>query len=174
MPGRVRGNFSGNHDPPCPDRAARRRTVRIRDRAPDPRAERRGVCPKRRLALSGAPCPRGGRRAPKPAGARATAGRAGRYYKITKTGLGMLEAHARSGRLFSLGMARAVSGPAKMIFATVYAIVVLGGTVAVLIGVAELIRRSERRLGPARAPPPHRPPRVRAPRQTRSPPPPIA
>ena len=35
-----------------------------------------------------------------------------------------------------------------MIFATVYAIVVLGGTVAVLIGVAMLIRRSERRLGP--------------------------
>jgi DNA-binding PadR family transcriptional regulator len=31
-----------------------------------------------------------------------------RYYKITKAGLGMLEAHAQEWEAFSLGMARAV------------------------------------------------------------------
>lgn len=31
-----------------------------------------------------------------------------RYYRITKTGLGMLEAHAQEWASFSLGMARAV------------------------------------------------------------------
>lgn len=36
-----------------------------------------------------------------------------RYYKITKTGLGMLEAHAEEWATFSLGMARAVGGAAK-------------------------------------------------------------
>ena len=36
-----------------------------------------------------------------------------RYYKITKTGLGMLEAHAEEWATFSLGMARAVNGAAK-------------------------------------------------------------
>ena len=36
-----------------------------------------------------------------------------RYYKITKTGLGMLESHAEEWATFSLGMARAVSGAAK-------------------------------------------------------------
>jgi PadR family transcriptional regulator PadR len=33
-----------------------------------------------------------------------------RYYKITKTGLGMLEEHAQEWAAFSLGMARAVGG----------------------------------------------------------------
>ncbi len=33
-----------------------------------------------------------------------------RYYKITKTGLGMLEEHAQEWATFSLGMARAVGG----------------------------------------------------------------
>jgi PadR family transcriptional regulator PadR len=33
-----------------------------------------------------------------------------RYYKITKTGLGMLEAHAQEWAAFSLGMSRAVGG----------------------------------------------------------------
>ncbi|MGD0863635.1 MAG: helix-turn-helix transcriptional regulator [Candidatus Limnocylindrales bacterium] len=33
-----------------------------------------------------------------------------RYYKITKTGLGMLEAHAQEWAAFSVGMARAVGG----------------------------------------------------------------
>jgi PadR family transcriptional regulator PadR len=32
-----------------------------------------------------------------------------RYYRITKTGLGMLEAHAQEWASFSLGMARAVA-----------------------------------------------------------------
>jgi PadR family transcriptional regulator PadR len=34
-----------------------------------------------------------------------------RYYKITKTGLGMLETHAQEWAAFSLGMSRAVAGP---------------------------------------------------------------
>jgi len=33
-----------------------------------------------------------------------------RYYKITKVGLGMLEAHAQEWAAFSLGMSRAVGG----------------------------------------------------------------
>ena len=33
-----------------------------------------------------------------------------RYYEITKTGLGMLEAHAQEWAAFSVGMARAVGG----------------------------------------------------------------
>ena len=36
-----------------------------------------------------------------------------RYYKITKTGLGMLEAHAEEWATFSMGMARAVGGATK-------------------------------------------------------------
>ena len=34
-----------------------------------------------------------------------------RYYSITKSGLGMLEAHAQEWASFSTGMARAVGGP---------------------------------------------------------------
>jgi DNA-binding PadR family transcriptional regulator len=36
-----------------------------------------------------------------------------RYYKITKAGLGMLEAHAEEWATFSMGMARAVGGAVK-------------------------------------------------------------
>jgi PadR family transcriptional regulator, regulatory protein PadR len=36
-----------------------------------------------------------------------------RYYKITRSGLGMLEAHAGEWAAFSAGMARAVGGASK-------------------------------------------------------------